>query len=62
MHVPTVELAEAQTTGRLRTVYLGIIRDIYGKWPRAADVRHRPNFRKPTEVCSQASLDERCST
>jgi hypothetical protein len=36
MHVPTVELAEAQTTGRLRTVYLGIIRDIYGKWAQSS--------------------------
>jgi hypothetical protein len=36
MHVPTAELAEAQTTWRLHTVYLGIIRDIYSKWAQSS--------------------------
>ena len=32
MHVPTIELTEAEATGRLQAVFLGILRDIYSKW------------------------------
>ena len=35
MHLPTAELTEAQATGRLRTLYLGVIRDIYNKWAQS---------------------------
>jgi hypothetical protein len=55
MHVPTAELAEAHETWRLHTVYLGIIRDIYSKWPRAVDVRHRRNFRTSSEVFARVT-------
>ena len=32
MHVPTAELTEAEAAGRLSTVFVGIIRDVYNKW------------------------------
>ena len=32
VHVPTIELTEAEATGRLQAVFRGILRDIYSKW------------------------------
>jgi hypothetical protein len=36
MHVPAAEVAEAERSGELIALYLGIIRDIYVKWAQAS--------------------------
>jgi hypothetical protein len=48
MHLPTAELTEAQATGRLHTVFLGIIRDIYGKWAQSSGCPAPPDLPQAT--------------